>query len=291
VRSARSTTTPAYDESADARGLFGPDSVTWRIHRDPSMVVAGFRALLLQATHPLVMAGFEANSSYRSDPWGRLKRTGDWIGTVTFGTRTEAEAAGAALRSLHGRLQTGVEPETGLPFRVDDPELLMWVHCTEVDSFLSTYLRSGGRLAAGEADRYVEEMRESARLVGLDPRTVPATVRQLAAYLTGMRPQLRVTAVAAQGAIWGFVPPMPFWVRALTPARPAWAALVSIAAGLLPRWARRLYGLPGLPTTDLAAVASARALRVALLALPDRLARNPAYAAALTRLAKVSDLG
>ena len=135
------------------------------------------------------------------------------------------------------------------------------MHCTEVDSFLSTYLRSGGRLAPGEADQYVDEMRESARLVGLDPQTVPATVRELAAYLTGMRPQLRVTAVAAQGAIWGFVPPMPFWVKVLTPARPAWAALVSIAAGLLPRWARRLYGLPGLPTTDLAAVASARALR------------------------------
>ena len=126
---------------------FGPDSVTWRIHSDPSMLVAGFRALLLQATHPLVFAGFAANSNYRADPWGRLRRTSEWMGTVTFGTRTEAEAAGAQLRAIHGRLRTGVEPETGRPFRVDDPELLLWVHCTEVDSFLSTYLRSGGRLA------------------------------------------------------------------------------------------------------------------------------------------------
>ena len=162
MRSARTSPRSAYDEQADARGLFGPDSVTWRIHRDPSMVVAGFRALLLQATHPLVMAGFEANSSYRADPWGRLKRTGDWVATVSFGTRAEAEAAGAALRSLHGRLQAGVEPETGLPFRVDNPELLMWVHCTEVDSFLSTYLRSGGRLAAGEADQYITRRTSSA---------------------------------------------------------------------------------------------------------------------------------
>jgi uncharacterized protein (DUF2236 family) len=263
-------------ERAELEGLFGPESVTWRIHSDPAMVVAGFRALLLQATHPLVMAGFEANSNYRQDPWGRLQRTGEWIGTVAFGTRSEAEAAGAGLRALHGRLRSGVEPETGRPFRVDDPELLLWVHCTEVESFLSTYLRSGGRLRPGEADRYVDEMRESARLVGLDPDTVPRSTAEL---------DLRVTQVAAQGAIWGFVPPMPFWVKVMTPARPAWATLVSIAAGLLPRWARRLYGLPGLPTTDLAAVAGARALRLTLMALPDRIASNPAYAAAQARLA------
>jgi uncharacterized protein (DUF2236 family) len=278
------------EDRAELVGLFGPDSVTWRVHSDPSMVVAGFRALLLQATHPLVMAGFQANSNYRQDPWGRLQRTGEWLGTVAFGTRSEAEAAGAALRALHGRLRTGVEPETGRPFRVDDPELLLWVHCTEVDSFLSTYLRSGGRLEPGQADRYVDEMRESARLVGLDSETVPRSTAEIEAYLRRMRPELRVTQVAAEGAIWGFVPPMPLWVKALTPARPAWVALVSVAGGLLPRWARRLYGLPGLPTTDLAAVAGARALRRTLLALPDSVASNPAYAAARRRLAEAEGL-
>jgi uncharacterized protein (DUF2236 family) len=272
------------DAQREVEGLFGPGSVTWRIHGDRSMVVAGFRALLLQATHPLVMAGFAANSAYRSDPWGRLQRTGEWVATVTFGTRSEAEAAGTRLRALHERLGSGVEPESGQTYRVDDPELLLWVHCAEVDSFLTTYQRSGGRLAAGEADRYVDEMRESARLVGLDPAAVPRTTADLAAYVEGVRPQLRVTAAAAEGAIWGFVPPMPLWVSVLTPARPAWAGLVSVAAGLLPRWARRLYGLPGLPTTDLAATAAARALRRTLLVLPDHLGRDPARAEALARL-------
>jgi uncharacterized protein (DUF2236 family) len=271
--------------TSEAAGLFGPDSVTWRIHSDPSMAVAGFRALLLQATHPLVFAGFEANSSYRADPWGRLQRTGEWIATVTFGTRGEAEQAGARLRALHARLSGGVEPETGQPFRVDDPELLLWVHCTEVESFLTSYIRSGGRLQPGDADRYVDEMRESARLVGLDPDQVPRDQDELAAYFARVRPILRVTDIAAEGAIWGFVPPMPLWVKVVTPARPAWAALISVAAGLLPRWARRLYGLPGLPTTDLAATVAARGLRQVLLALPDRLARNPAHALALARVA------
>jgi uncharacterized protein (DUF2236 family) len=285
----KTSTAPAMAARAEARreaeGLFGPGSVTWRIHRDPSMAVGGFRALLLQATHPLVMAGFEANSSYRADPWGRLQRTGEWIATVTFGPRSAAEAAGARLRALHARLASGVEPETGLAFRVDDPDLLLWVHCTEVESFLTSYLRSGGRLGAGDADRYVDEMRASARLVGLDPESVPRTTAELDAYFIRVRPQLRVTAVAAQGAIWGFVPPMPLWVKVMTPARPAWAGLVSVAVGLLPRWARRLYGLPGLPTTDLVASAGARGLRRTLLAVPARVSRNPAYAAALARLA------
>jgi uncharacterized protein (DUF2236 family) len=273
------------DERREVEGLFGPDSVTWRIHSDPSMAVAGFRALLLQATHPLAMAGFEANSAYRSDPWGRLQRTGEWIRTVTFGTRSEAEAAGERLRALHERLRPGVEPETGEAYRVDDPELLLWVHCAEVDSFLTTYQRSGGPLGPGEADRYVDEMRESARLVGLDPVRVPASTAELAAYFEAVRPQLRVTAAAAEGAIWGFVPPMPLWVQLLTPARPAWVALVGVAAGLLPRWARRLYGLPGLPTTDLASTAAARAVRRTLLVLPDRAARPPGRPEALARIA------
>jgi uncharacterized protein (DUF2236 family) len=266
-------------------GLFGPDSVTWRVHSDPSMAIGGFRALLLQAVHPLVMAGFDDNSHFRSDPWGRLRRTGEFVDTVTFGTSREAERAGAIVRAVHARLQPGVEPETGLSYRVDDPELLMWVHCTEVESFLSTYRRCGGRLAAGEGDRYVSEMRESARLVGLDPATVPANEAEIAAYYERIRPQLRVTAVARRNARYGFVPPMPVWVKVVTPARPAWAALIATAAGMLPPWARRLYGLPGLRTTDLGATLAGRAVRTALVQVPAEWGESPTRRAARQRLA------
>ena len=269
----------------DDAGLFGPDSVTWRIHGDPAMAVAGFRALLLQAVHPLVMAGFDANSAFRDDPWGRLRRTGEWVGTVTYGTTAEAESAGTRLRTLHGRLTPGIEPVTGRSYRIDDPELLLWVHCTEVESFLSTYRRCGGALGPGDADRYVEEMRTSARLVGLDPAAVPGTETQLLAYYDTVRPQLRVTPLARRNALWGFAPPMPGWVQVLTPARPLWAGLVTIAAGMLPVWARRLYGLPGLPTTDLAATVSGRAVRTALAALPEPWIGSPARRAAFERLA------
>jgi uncharacterized protein (DUF2236 family) len=265
-------------------GLFGPDSVTWRVHGDPSMALAGFRALLLQACHPLAMAGFLANTGYRSDPWGRLERTGAWVATVTYGTTAQAQEAGRRLRALHARLPGGVEPETGLAWRVDDPHLLLWVHCTEVESFLSTYRRSGGRLQAGEGDVYVDEMRQSARLVGLDPAEVPATEADIADYYRAVRPHLRVTRAARMEVLAGLVPPMPRWVELATPARPAWVSLVSAAAAMLPRWARRLYGLPGLPTTDLTATLTARALRTALLLVPEPIRISPERRAALERV-------
>lgn len=258
--------------------------MTWRIHADPAMLVAGFRALILQATHPLVMAGFDDNSFFRGDPWGRLKRTGDWLGTVTYGTTAEAEAAGARLRRLHARLKPGVEPESGQPYRVDDPALLMWVHCTEVESFVTTFRRTGGFLAPGDGDRYVSEMRASAELVGLDRDTVPATEAELDDYFEAVRPQLRVTRVALRNVVWGFAPPMPRWVAMATPARPMWAGAVALAAAMLPPWARRLYGLPGLPTTDVGASLAGWALRRSALLLPDQLHSNPAARQARTRM-------
>ncbi len=248
------------------------------------MALAGFRSLLLQAVHPLVMAGFDANTVIHDDPWGRLRRTGEWVATVTYGTTDEAEQAGRVLRAVHASLKPGIEPETGRAFRVDDPDLLLWVHCTEVESFLSTFRRCGGRLAPGDGDRYVDEMRASARLVGLDPEGVPRTEADIEDYYTRVRPQLHVTSVARRNALWGFVPPMPRAVELATPARPAWATLVGIAGAMLPRWARRLYGLPGLPVTDLTATLSGRAVRTALAALPDAWIQSPAQREARERV-------
>lgn len=250
----------------------------------PRDALAGFRALLLQAVHPLVMAGFDANSGFRDDPWGRLQRTGEWIDTVTFGSVEDALRAGRRLRRLHASLRSGVEPESGLPFRVDDPRLLLWVHCTEVESFLSTYRRSGGRLSEVEGDRYVAEMVASAELLGLDPIVVPTSVQGVKDYYERTYPELRVTATARRNVFWSFAPPMPRWVQLATPARPAWASMIGLAASMLPPWARRLYGLPGLPTTDLAASVTGRAVRGLLLAAPASLTRGSAHTAALERL-------
>ncbi len=266
-------------------GLFGPGSVAWRIHGDPAMALAGLRSLLLQAVHPQVLAGFDANTSVREDPWGRLQRTGRWVATVTYGTTAEAEQAGAVLRAVHRSLRPGLDPDTGVEYRVDDPDLLLWVHCTVVESFLSTYRSCGGAVEVAEADRYVDEMRVAARLVGLDPDRVPRSEAELEAYYGWMRPRLKASPAARRYALWGLAPPMPRWVQLATPARHAWAALVATSAAMLPRWARRLYGLPGLPVTDLTATVSGRALRTALTSLPGSWIHSPAQRAARERVA------
>ena len=268
--------------SADP-GLFGPNSLSWRVHGDPSMALAGFRALLLQALHPLAMAGVAGHSDFRGDPWGRLLRTAEYVGVITYGTVEEAERAAARVRGIHRRV-TGVEPESGTPYRADDPRLLTWVHCTEVESFLACYRRSGGAMSDAQADRYVEEQTRAAALVGLDPHAVPASMAELAGYYEAVRPQLRLTAEARRAAAFVLFPPMPSRLVGIA-GRPAWAGLASLGFALLPRWARRMYGLPGLPTTDLGASLAARAVRTSLLAVPPALRDGPNVKAARARLA------
>jgi uncharacterized protein (DUF2236 family) len=208
----------ARDEPDDA-GLFGPASITWRIHADPVMGLGGLRALHLQALHPLAMAGVAQHSDFRADPWGRLLRTVNYVTTVSFGTTAQVDRAAARVRGIHRPLH-GVEPESGAAYRVDDPELLRWVHCCLADSFLTTFRRAGGALTAAEADRYVAEQVRAAALVGLDPDCVPANVADLAAYFTAMRPALRATREARRAATFVLLPPMPN--RWLGPARPLW---------------------------------------------------------------------
>jgi uncharacterized protein (DUF2236 family) len=189
-------------------GLFGPDSVTWRVHADPSMALAGLRALLLQAVHPLAMAGVAQHSDFRGDPWGRLFRTAEYVAVVSYGTTAEATRAAARVRGIHRKL-SGIEPESGTAYRVDDPELLLWVHCCEVESFLSTALRCGMRLTPAERDAYYAEQVTAAELVGIAPDVVPSTVEQMRRYFVDVQPHLRVTAEARRTAGFVLWPPMP----------------------------------------------------------------------------------
>jgi uncharacterized protein (DUF2236 family) len=264
-------------------GLFGPGSVSWRVHREPILALAGLRALYLQSLHPRAMAGVAQNSRYRDDPYGRLNRTGIYIATVVYGTTAEAQEAGRRLRSIHSRMRA-VDHRTGETFRIDSPELLRWVHVTEVESFVSTARRAGLALSAADVDAYYQEQTRAAALVGLDPSTVPASAAEVEEYYRAVRPELALTKDAVDSAVFLSAPPLPYRLG-LTPVRLAWFGVAATAVGLLPAWARRLYGLPGLPTTGPAAALSARGLRLALKAIPESKLRGPIYQAALSRAA------
>jgi len=264
-------------------GLFGPGSVTWKLHDEPILWLAGLRSLYLQALHPRAMAGVAQNSDFREDPWRRLIRTSNYIGAVVFGTTAQARAAGARVRALHARLRA-VDPRTGEFFRIDEPDLLRWVHVSEVESFLTTAVRAGVALTPEEIDRYYSEQRRAAALVGLDPATVPDSAAAVAGYYERMRPELAITRDSADAFVFLSAPPMPYRLG-LTPVRLAYTGIAALAVGLLPAWARRMYGLPGLPTTDLSAGLSVRALRALIAAVPRRFYAGPVYRAAMSRVA------
>ncbi|MEU9560287.1 oxygenase MpaB family protein [Streptomyces fumanus] len=227
-------------ERADP-GLFGPGSVTWQAHGDPMMWIAGIRALYLQALHPRAVRGVMQNSDFRRDAWGRLLRTARFVGTTTYGTTRAAQEAGARVRRIHRRL-SAVDPDTGERYGVDDPGLLLWVHCAEVGSYLHVLRRSGFPLTDAQADRYLAEHRVSARLVGLDPASVPAGRADLAAYFARVRPELAAGPEAREVDDFLRRPPTP---RALVPARALlWRRVADLAYGSLPPYAHELYGRP-----------------------------------------------
>lgn len=275
-------------------GLFGPDSVTWKLHAEPILLLGGLRSLYLQALHPRAVAGVAQNSTFRSDPWGRLNRTSEYVGTVIYGSSAEVEAASSRLRRMHSRM-TAVDPETGARFRIDEPDLLRWVHVTEVESFLTTARRAGLKLTDDEADQYYTEQLRAAELVGLDPATVPATAAEVAAYYEAMRSEIRMTRDAAETAFFLTVPPVPEnWGSApfrlgltLGPTRWAYFGIAGTAIALLPPWARRMYGGLGLPTTDVSADLSVRGMRLLLATIlatvPKRYRTAPMRRAALER--------
>ncbi|HEX6444957.1 MAG TPA: oxygenase MpaB family protein [Streptosporangiales bacterium] len=265
---------------SDVRPL-GPGSVSWRVHADPMMWVAGLRALYFQALHPRVIRGFMQNSDFRDGTWQRLMRTTNYVGTTTYGTLEEAHRAAARVRRIHDRL-TAKDPDTGERYGVGDPDLLLWVHCCEIDSYLSVVRRSGLRLRPAEADRYVREQRFRAWLIGIDPKDAPTDVAALDRYFEAARPVAAVTPEARDAARFILLPPMNRLFE-FTLARPGWASVGSLAYASLPRWARDLYRLP-IPQTGLTTTAALRALRTAALAVPRPLREGPSIRAARHRI-------
>ncbi|MBO0891453.1 MAG: DUF2236 domain-containing protein [Acidothermales bacterium] len=273
-------TTVELSPESDVRPL-GPDSVSWRVHADPMMWVAGLRALYFQALHPRVIRGFTQNSDFREGTWQRLIRTTDYVGMTTYGTLEEAHRAAARVRRIHDRL-TATDPATGERYGIADPDLLLWVHCCEIDSYLSVVRRAGLRLRSADADRYVREQRFRAWLVGIDPKDAPADVAALDRYFQAMRPLAVATPEAQDAARFILFPPMSRLLE-FSMARPGWAGVGSLAYATLPRFARDLYRLR-IPHNELATTAALRALRTAAFAVPRPLREGPSIRAARRRI-------
>ncbi len=228
---------------APGEGFFAPDSVAWRVSGDLSSPIAGLRSLLIQALHPLAMAGVDQHSDWRADPVGRLAATSSYVATVLYGDRAVAERAAAWVRTIHERVQ-GVDPETGGSYAASDPALLLWVHAALVDSGIAACALFGDELSAADADQYVAEMTAAAVIIGIPEHLVPASAKALTEYMDSVRPVLMRSAAAQESMAYLLDPP-----GLDEDVAEIWQDVRQAAVISLPDWARELYGYSAPPLT------------------------------------------
>ena len=262
----------AFDRPEGDPGLLGPDSVAWRVHGDLACLIGGVRALFLQTMHPLAMAGVAEHSDYRNDPFGRLHRTAAYIAVTTFGSTEAATAAIARVNSVHKSV-LGIAPD-GRPYAATDPELLLWVHATEVASFVKAVQLFGTtQISPEDVDRYLAEMAPIAEALGAE--NVPTDRVEMKVYWDRVRPELVAGSQAKETARFLLTPPLPLW------ARPAYGVITAAAVGSLPSVVREGLGLPNMPVVNQVAVRPAARAVVKLLGWS--LGPSPAVAAASRR--------
>lgn len=228
-------------------GYYGPESVTWKVAGEAALLVGGSRAILMQLAHPLVAAGVGQHSSYARDPWGRIYRTLDLGRRLTFGTRSEARAAARAINRLHTHVSGTLEEPAGAlahgtAYRARDPELLLWVFATLIDTGLYLYPLLVGALTPRDEERYYQEGVEAMRLLGMPMQAAPPTIAAFRQYMRNMLEGnvLALTPTAANIAWTMLHMPAPLALRPVL-----WPALrlnEQLTIGLLPPSMRDIYG-------------------------------------------------
>jgi uncharacterized protein (DUF2236 family) len=269
-----------------APGYFSDESMLRRVHRERAIALSGPRALLMQAAHPLAVSGLLAHSNALEDPYERLARTAEVMSTIGFGPRTEADRVTRRVRAMHrrvrGSIPQGAGPfPAGTPYRADDPELLMWVLYTLVDSGMVVYDLYVRRLSDAERAAYWDDYKVVGRLFGLRARDMPRTLGDLRAYGDEMlgSGRLVVTDWARTRARQIVLePPVPFM------AQPLVELVNFVTVSLLPAPIRRQYefsAIPPVPIRRALVVGGAGYVKRAVIPfLPERLRYVPAARAA-----------
>jgi uncharacterized protein (DUF2236 family) len=253
---------------ASRDGYFAPDSVIRRVGNSPLVpLLGGGAAVLLQVAHPLVAAGVVSHSDYKEHLWRRLVRTLRTLYLMTYGSREEADAAGAAVRAVHAHVHGVTTKPLGpfparTPYSASDPELMLWVHATLVESSLAVHRRFVGTLSADEQETYYAEMALVATLFGLPSTDMPPTLSAFRTYLDGRLrgPDICVTEPAREVATVILEAPLPPPLWALAPAHRL------STASLLPPRIRAEYGLHWSRAHTVSLAVAARSL--GLIAVP-----------------------
>lgn len=225
-------------------GLYGPGSATWKIASETVIMLGGTRAVLMQIAHPLVGMGVCQHSSYMTDPLGRSERTFMLGQKLTFGSHALARESARTINRLHKHVHGSLPEQAGdyaggSPYSARDPELLLWVHATLIDTILYTYQLFIGPLSEEEQEQYYQESKTLVGLLGLSLKDMPRTVQDLKNYVQEMVASNRLAATpqSRQLAQQVLYPPSPRWLR------PFLHLNTHITCGLLPQPVRSIFGL------------------------------------------------
>ena len=238
-------------------GLFPDDSIIRRVNRENVLLLGGGRALLMQLAHPKVATGVDEHSDFRVRPMYRLRRTIRMVMAIVFGDRDTALAAARSVNRVHGRVQ-------GHDYRALDPDLLLWVHATLVDTALVTYETFVRRLGADHREAFYQEMKVLGELLGIPRERFPDRFPDFETYVEAMMAGGPVT-VGRQALELARLVVRPKLLRLPGTVFVPWEV---ITAGLLPPTLREQYGLAW-------GARQARLYRLVTIALPAVVAVTP----------------
>ncbi|MFN2543254.1 MAG: oxygenase MpaB family protein [Actinomycetota bacterium] len=257
-------------------GLFGPDSVAWKVNSETALLLGAGRALLLQLAHPGVAAGVADHSGFPRRAFPRLWRTLETSLTISFGDAEQSAQAAERVNAVHRRVH-------GATYDALDPELLIWVHATLVDSALVAHDRFVGGLSGSDRERYYREMKRQAAAFEIPGAVLPGNLGDFRRYVRKQLPRLRVTEEARMLAADVLSPPVPLYLR------PAAMAFRQVTIGLLPPAAREAYGLRWGRMRESALAGGSATIRAMLPAVPNVLRHWPQARAAGRRVAADAD--
>lgn len=161
-------------------GFFAEGTIIRRVNRENVLpLFGGMRALLMQIAHPKVAAGVDEHSDFRRHPIRRLRRTLLMTMAIVFGDRETARTAARTVNQVHARVR-------GDGYHALDPDLLLWVHGTLVDTALVTYESFVQRLTSGEREDFYQEMKLLGEMLGVPRDHFPARLADFEAYVESM---------------------------------------------------------------------------------------------------------
>jgi uncharacterized protein (DUF2236 family) len=247
-----------------------------RINAERIVLFGWSRAILMQLAHPLVAAGVHEHSSFRQGPTRaatRLHQTVKAMLALTFGDRARSGAALEGIRAIHRRVhgtlaESAGRYPAGTRYSAEDPQLVLWVHATLLDSLPLAYERLVAPLTAAERDRYCEESAAVAIALGAPASDVPRTRAATSRYLERMMMSDAIV-VSDEARLLAHAVLRPS-LRIATGPVGAWNQLLTV--GWLPPELRRQYGFSWSDDDERRLARVSRWLRRSRSLMPQRVA-------------------